>query len=293
MKSKYYWTSMLWVKLSYILAAAAAIGVGYLFRESPQWQLILYADIAATVVIYIFSVIFRNTSFYDAYWSIIPIWIVIYLWWFPEGEVNMVRSILAGSLTIVWGARLTWNWARGWTGLDHEDWRYVIQRKNAGKLFELVNFFGLQMMPTALVFLGCLALIPAMSTSDAPLNWIDGSALLVTLTGIFFETVADQQLRRFRNTNTDKSKILDTGLWKFSRHPNYFGEISFWYGLAIFSLAAAPDEWWRIAGALAMTSLFVFISIPMIDKRMLEKRPHYAERMKKVSAVFPWPPKKG
>ena len=293
MKVRSFTSSLVWVIIAYIMAAAAAIGTGYFLWEEPQWLLILGADIAATVVIFAFSVALKNTSMYDAYWSIIPIWIVVYLWLFPEREVNDIRSLLAGSITILWGLRLTWNWLRGWPGLHHEDWRYIEQRKQTGKMFQFVNFFGLHMMPTGLVYLGCLTLIPALSTSNEPLNWIDIVATLVGLTGIFFETVADQQLRNFRKTNTDKSRILETGLWKFSRHPNYFGEVSFWYGLAWFSIAAAPADWWRLSGAVGMTALFLFISIPMIDKRMLEKRPHYAERMKRVSAIFPWPPKKG
>ncbi len=292
MKNRSYTSSVIWVVVAYILAAVAAVGTGYAFLGEPQWLIILAGDIAATMVIYLLSVYLKNTSLYDAYWSVIPIWIVVYLWWIPVADVDPLRSGLAGGLTILWGIRLTWNWYRGWTGLDHEDWRYVIQRKQTGKLFQLVNFFGLQMMPTMLVYLGCLTLIPALSESDRAFNWLDVVAAAVTLMGILAETIADQQLRNFRKTNTDKLRILDTGLWKYSRHPNYFGEMSFWYGLALFSLAAAPDEWWRISGAIAMTVLFLFISIPMIDKRMVERRPHYAERKKKVSAVFPWPPRR-
>lgn len=253
MKNRSYTSSLIWVIVSYLLAAVAAIGAGYAFREESQWLIILAGDIAATIVIFSLSVYLKNTSLYDPYWSVIPIWIVAYLWWAPGAGVDPFRSGFAGVLTILWGLRLTWNWLRGWSGLGHEDWRYVLQREKTGKWFQFVNFFGLQMMPTALVYLGCLTLIPALSTSSSPFNWLDIVAIAVTLMGILFETIADQQLRSFRKTNTDKQRILDTGLWKFSRHPNYFGEISFWYGLALFSLAAAPDEWWRIAGAIAMT----------------------------------------
>jgi len=284
-------TSLLLVGLAYILSLAAGIGVGYLFLDQPQWVIILVADIAATVVIYIGSVIFRNTSLYDPYWSVIPIWIVLYLLVCPTGEPESLRQWLAGGLVTFWGLRLTWNWIRGWSGLGHEDWRYVLQRKQTGKWFEFVNFFGLQMMPTALVYLGCLPLIAAMSETNEPFGWLDVIAAIVTLGATLIEAIADIQLRKFRQSNTDPQKILDTGLWKYSRHPNYFGELSFWYGVALFGLAAAPDAKWQGAGALAMTALFLFISIPMIDKRMLAKRPHYKERMKKVSALFPWPPK--
>lgn len=285
--------AFIWIKLSYILALGAAIWTGWLFRAEEQWLIVLLADVAATLVIYLFSVFFKNASFYDPYWSVIPMWIVLYLWWFPEVEVNAPRAWLATALVFTWGARLTWNWWRGWTGLDHEDWRYVDLRKKTGAFFPLVNLTGIQLFPTVLVFLGCLPLFPLLSSSSAAFHWLDVVGGLVALGGILMEGIADQQLRRFRLANTDPQKILDTGLWKFSRHPNYFGELSFWYGLFLMGLGAAPDEWWRGAGALAMTALFLFISIPMIDKRMLARRPHYKDRIRRVSAVIPWPPRKG
>lgn len=285
-------TSLIVVTLAYLLSLAAGIGTGFLVQDQPQWMIILLADVAATLVIYVASIILRNTSLYDPYWSVIPIWIVAYLLVCPTGEPNGLRQWLAGGLVTLWGLRLTWNWIRGWSGMDHEDWRYVLQRQQTGKLFEFVNFFGLQMMPTALVYLGCIPLIAAMSESNTPFGWLDMVACIVTLAAILIEAIADLQLRNFRKANTDPKNILATGLWKYSRHPNYFGELSFWYGVALFGISAAPDAKWQGAGALAMTALFLFISIPMIDKRMVEKRPHYRERMSKVSALFPWPPKK-
>lgn len=284
---------LFWVVIAYIFAAIAGIGVGYLFRTEEQWLVVLLADVAATLVVFGFSVVFKNASFYDAYWSVIPIWIVIFLLLYPETEVNGIRAWAASGLVAFWGLRLTWNWWRGWQGLDHEDWRYVNLRKKTGAFFPFVNLTGIQLMPTALVFLGCLPLFPILSERETPLGWLDFLGFGITLGAILIEAAADQQLRRFRLSNTDPLKILDTGLWKHSRHPNYFGELSFWYGLFIIGMGAAPDEWWRGAGALAMTLLFVFISIPMIDKRMLAKRPHYAERKQRVSSVIPWPPKKG
>ena len=285
-------SAFVWVTLAYVMAAGAAIGTGWAFWEEEQWLVVLLADVAATLVIFGFSVAFKNASFYDPYWSVIPIWIVIFLLLFPEAEANGYRAWITGGLVTWWGLRLTWNWWRGWTGLDHEDWRYVNLRKKTGAFFPFVNLSGIQLMPTALVFLGCLPLFPIISDSNAPLGWLDFLGFAVTAGAILIEAVADIQLRRFRLSNTDPQNILDTGLWKYSRHPNYFGEISFWYGLFIIGLGAAPDEWWRGAGALAMTLLFVFISIPMIDKRMLGKRPHYAERKRRVSGLIPLPPRR-
>jgi len=292
-KSKSKGTALLWVTISYILAAGAAIGVGFLFREEPQWLYLLLADLAATLVIFAFGVAFKNSSFYDPYWSVIPIWACAFLLLYPESEsVNLLRAGMATAVVTVWGVRLTWNWWRGWAGLHHEDWRYVNLRHKTGLWFQFVNFTGIMLMPTVLVFLGMLPLLLAMSQSDAPLNVLDGLGLAIGLAGVVLEGTADNQLRRFRLGNPPREAILETGLWKYSRHPNYFGEITFWYGVFCFGLACGWEYYWTGAGALGMTALFLFISIPMIDKRMLARRPGYAERMKRVSKVVPWLPKK-
>ncbi|MGH8561291.1 MAG: DUF1295 domain-containing protein, partial [Nevskiales bacterium] len=114
----------------------------------------------------------------------------------------------------------------------------------------------------------------------------------VTLGAITIETVADLQLHAFI-ARKQPGTFITTGLWGWSRHPNYFGEVSFWWGLMLFGLAAAPDQWWWIVpGALSMTAMFLFASIPFMDNRSLERRPDYAEYMKKVSALVPLPPKR-
>ncbi|MBI5546954.1 MAG: DUF1295 domain-containing protein, partial [Deltaproteobacteria bacterium] len=88
-------------------------------------------------------------------------------------------------------------------------------------------------------------------------------------------------------------EIVNTGLWKYSRHPNYFGEVSFWWGLWLFGVASDPaSALWTLAGPVAMTGLFLFISVPMLDKRSLERRPGYAEHRRRVSALIPWFPKR-
>ena len=106
------------------------------------------------------------------------------------------------------------------------------------------------------------------------------------------ELVSDIQLHRFINERKE-GEIMKTGLWAYSRHPNYFGEWLFWAGLALFGVAAAPEAWWwALPGAVAMLAMFLLASIPMIDKRSLERRPAYAYHMKQVSGFVPWFPKK-
>ena len=202
------------------------------------------------------------------------------------------RGIIVFALVAAWGVRLTYNWLRHWQGLSHEDWRYVDLRRKTGKLYWLVSFAGIHMYPTAQVLAGCASVFAVMRSSAA-LGWLDALAFVITAGAIVIETVADRQLHDFASTNKDPQRILGSGLWAWSRHPNYFGEISFWWGLCLFGLAAEPGAWWCAIGATSITVMFLFISIPMIEKRMIDKRPHYREHIAKVSRVFLWPPSTG
>jgi steroid 5-alpha reductase family enzyme len=284
----------MWVILAYLIAAAAALITGWLLRGQHPLLVAGAADAAATVVIFAFSVIFDNSSFYDPYWSVVPLPLAIYFSWAAGSQAPpLARQLLLYAPLLLWGARLTWNWARGWSGLDHEDWRYINLRKTSGKAYWLVSFTGIHFFPTALVFGGMLPVWAALSTPGRPLGPLDVGAALVTLAAVLIEATADQQLRRFRlRPNPQPGETLESGLWATSRHPNYFGEVLFWWGLWLQALAAVPQSYWTGAGALAMTALFLFISIPMIDRRMLERRPNYRERIARVSMLVPWFPKK-
>ncbi len=277
--------------VAYVVAVWAGIfSVRAVIASDPFWQFGI-ADVVATLVIFLFSFVFRNSSFYDPYWSVKPAVVAIWLGVFTTGAADPTRLRMVVLLLLVYGVRLTWNWARGWTGLHHEDWRYEDLARKSGKAYWLVSFTGIHFFPTVLVFMGCLPLFPALLTGTRPFGFFDLLAAVVLLAGILLEATADQQLRNFRLTNKDPRRILETGLWKYSRHPNYFGEMLVWWGVALFGFAAGGFFWYTFAGALAITLLFVFISTPMIDQRMLERRPAYAQRIQRVSALVPWWPK--
>jgi steroid 5-alpha reductase family enzyme len=280
--------------LSYVIALGVAIGIGFALhpRIHPIFTA-LVADIAATLVIYLYSSILKNTSLYDPYWSLIPLVIGMY-WLFtstPTNEITL-RQIVVLVLVCVWGLRLTFNWARGWQGLHHEDWRYTKFRDDKPKLFWFINLTGLQMMPTILVFLGCLSLYPALTSTLPTFNILTIFGIVIVTISILLETIADEQLRNFSKIK-EKGEIFTAGLWKFSRHPNYLGEISFWWGLWFFALAINPSVyWWMIVGPVSITILFVGISIPLMEKYLIKKYPTYDEYQKKVSMILPWFAKK-
>jgi steroid 5-alpha reductase family enzyme len=286
--------SFFFVALAYVAGLAAAWAALRWCPPGlhPLWR-VAVADLAATLAVFVFSVVFDNTSVYDPYWSVAPLAIAPYLATAPEAAPGSVaRKVLVCALVGLWGLRLTYNWARSFGGLGHEDWRYVDIRRKTGILYWPASLFGLQLMPTVLVYLGGLPLFPALS-SPRPLGILDALAAVVTLGAIAIETVADEQLRAFRRTRKGSGEIMATGLWSVSRHPNYFGEVAFWWGVYLFGVAGDASAWWSVAGAASISVLFFFVSIPLLDKRSLAGRPAYAEHMKRVSALVPWFPRRG
>lgn len=277
-----------WVVVAYAVAGLVAALVANACGGAPTWVIVAAADGAATVAVFVFSRIFDNSSFYDPYWSVAPMVIAPALALGAAAPgVPLARQILVIVLVLVWGARLTHNWARSWRGLGHEDWRYVDLRRTMGRAYWLVSLLGLHAMPTLSVLLGCLALLPALCTGTRPLGALDALALVITAGAIGIEATADEQLRTFRHKNAVPGRIMASGLWGRCRHPNYLGEIGFWWGLFGFALAADPAAWWAVAGPLFITGLFVFISIPLIDRRSLARRPGYAEHIARVPALVP------
>jgi steroid 5-alpha reductase family enzyme len=283
-------TSLLIVLAVYILAFLGAYFTVQKLAYSETMITVLIADVVATIIVFIFSIIFKNSSIYDPYWSVIPPVIVIYLiQLFPEG--NQIRQWIILVLVLFWSLRLTINWMRGWTGLQHQDWRYTNIAEKTGVFYWPVSFLGIHLMPTIFVFLGCLPLWFTLASSE-PLNIYDFFAVAFTVAAVMVEWQADEQLIKFKKSNSRES-FIQTGLWGISRHPNYLGEISFWVGMFFFLLSSADSIGttgiWTGAGFISMIILFQFISIPMMEKRNKINKPGYQEYIDKVPALFPHP----
>lgn len=278
------------VLLAYALAALAALGTGFWFSAQHPLVIVALADLVATIVVFIFSVITSNSSMYDPYWSVAPIPIALFWLLRPDSDgFANPRHVLIFLLLCIWAIRLTSNWITQWHGMSFEDWRYRDIHKQTGLFYWPVSFLGIHLMPTILVFLGCLALWPTLSDRNTQLTWLDGLAALVTLGAVIIEGTADFQMGRFRNRR-DKEQVIPPGVWRCSRHPNYFGEVLFWWGLFLFVPLAYPGFWWTITGPLAMLFLFLGVSIPLMERHLLSKYPNYVEYQKHVSAFFPWFP---
>ena len=278
------------VGIAYAVALAVALVAGAAAPASHPLGVALVADLAATIVIFGWSVAYRNSSFYDAYWSVAPLPIAIYWIAVSQGAVG-ARQALVLLLVTAWGLRLTWNWARGWHGLEHEDWRYVDIQRKSGRAYWVVSFLGIHVMPTFWVFGGMLGVYAAVCAPGRPLGALDALATLLTAGAIALEAGADAQLHRYRASGPPAGDFLKSGLWAWTRHPNYLGEMGFWWGLWLFGVAAAPQLWWTIVGPLAITLMFRTVSLPMIETRMRERRPGFADWAARSSLVLPRPPR--
>ena len=279
-----------WVITAYHCALGAAVfAIYYAPIENPLLQAAL-ADVVATIIIFLFSCAFSNSSFYDPYWSVAPPLLMIF--WLFSYEVFDLRLGLVLLLTSLWSMRLTHNWARGWQGLTHVDWRYVDLKAKTGIFFPLVDFLGIQMFPTVLVFVGCLPiwlLISSAATSGelgTPLRNMDLIWLCLGFLAVWLEFRADNVLSAFRQNSDNSKKVLDYDVWNWCRHPNYLGEIGFWLALAIAGYIGSGSHlsW---VGFLAMVALFLGISIPMIDKRQLANKAKYAQYHAQVPSLIP------
>jgi len=276
-------------------AVAVAVAAAWLCwgpGTGRLWLDAFIADTLATLVIFAFSRAFHNSSFYDAYWSVIPPLLLFY-WWYAGGlGIGSLRCWVVAVVVVYWAIRLTGNWIYAFPGLHHEDWRYPILRESAGRWEFLADLFALHLIPTAQVFLGMVPVYVAVTRPGDGLVWLTWTAFVVGIAAVTLELVADVQMHRFVAAR-QPGAAMDCGVWSWSRHPNYFGEISFWFALALFGIAASPrDAWWLGAGALAMLALFLGASIPMMEKRSLERRPQYQDVIDRVPRLVPRPPRR-
>lgn len=272
-------------------AVASAVGLGWLLLgPGSRWLLLdsLVADLLATLVIFGVSRTMRNSSFYDAWWSVAPPLLVLYWWLVREEGTDDWRAALLGIVIAVWAVRLTGNWIRGYPGHPHEDWRYDLLRSRAPRFELVIDLMAIHVIPTIQVFAALIPAYVAVAVGTRPLGWLDGVAFVIGAAAIALETRADRELRTFARRRRP-GEILATGLWGWSRHPNYFGELCVWISVALFGIAASPGDWWLPIGVVMMLAMFQGASIPMMEERSLARRPDYQRVIDTVPRLVPRP----
>lgn len=256
--------SYILITIIYIFAAFVAIFT-YNALNFEWWIRLLIADVVATALTFVFSVIFSNASVYDPYWSVQPIVILAAL---AVGRALTPIRVMLLFAVCFWGIRLTLNWAYTFTSLSHQDWRYTMLKEKTGVFYPIINFIGIHMVPTLVVW-GCV--LPAAYAFIFDVAPTRASALFILLSffAAIMQGVADVQMHKFRKNRS--STFIRNGLWKYSRHPNYLGEILMWWGIALSVLCADPGTLILCFGAVANTMLFLFVSIPHADGRQSAK----------------------
>ena len=250
----------------------------------------LGTTLALFFLIWIASLVFRDASIVDRFWGVAFLVIASATSAASEGFEARARLVLL--LTAVWGLRLSLHITVRNLGAP-EDYRYQAMRRHWGAMFPLVSLvtvFGLQALLAWIVSLPIQGAISAVF--PARLTVLDKLGLAIWIAGFLFEAVGDWQLARFTADPRHRGKLMDRGLWRYTRHPNYFGDAVQWWGLWLF--AAATGAWWTAVGPALMTFLLVRVSgVALLEKRLQKTRPEYEAYCRRTSAFVPMRPRKG
>lgn len=237
---------------------------------------------------FLVSVMKKRNDVADVAWGlgfVLMAWTSLFLF-----GASGVRGVLVCILVSAWGLRLAWHIHRRNKGRA-EDYRYFAWRKEWGRWFYARSYVQVYLLQGFLLFLIVLPVLIINKSSMSPLGFFDVFGVMVWLFGMYFEAVGDAQLARFIQSPANKGKLMQSGLWAYTRHPNYFGEVTQWWGIWIVALAV-PYGWLGVIGPMVITFLILRVSgIPMLEKKM-ESHPDFADYKKRVSTFIPLPRKK-
>ncbi len=242
---------------------------------------------AAMVLLWLLSLGLRDASIVDIFWGlgfVVVAWVTFVL---ADGDT--ARRVMLVTLVTIWGARLAGYLA--WRNIGKgEDYRYRAMRKKAGDRWWWQSLFQVFLLQGVLMWVVSLP-VQAGQVPDGGLNLLDAAGAACWVVGLFFETAGDIQLARFKADPANEGQVMDRGLWRYTRHPNYFGDFMVWWGLYLVALATG-DAWWTIVGPLVMTVLLMKVSGAGLLERSLSKRkPKYEDYIRRTNAFFPGPPR--
>lgn len=257
--------------------------------------------LTAVTLLWILSLVLRDASIVDVFWGLgfVSVYWLVYVLthtpiWPQMGILTpqpaSARQLLVGFLVTIWGLRLAYhilrrNWGQG------EDFRYARWRKEAGQAWWWRSYFKVFLLQGAVLWVVSWPLLAVLADSGPnPLGWMDLLAVLIWSTGFFFEAGGDWQLNRFKQDRANEGVLLTSGLWRYTRHPNYFGDALIWWSFYLF--AVASGAWWTLFSPLSMTFLLRRVSgVAMLERTLRETKPGYATYMAHTNAFFPGRPK--
>ncbi len=241
------------------------------------------------ILLWLISLVMKNSSIVDIFWGsgfVITGWVYFALT--PDGF--LIRKLLLMALTTIWGLRLSLhilfrNWGKG------EDFRYQVWRKEAGTAWWWRSLFKVFLLQGILLWIISIPLLAAQfHPSPTKLTAVDLLGTFAWLVGFFFEATGDLQLARFKADPSNKGKVMDRGVWHLTRHPNYFGDASQWWGY--YLIAASAGGWWTVFSPVIMTLFLIRVSGVTLLEATMKGRPGYDDYIKTTSAFIPWFPRK-
>ena len=250
----------------------------------------LGATMAMMVALWLVSLAIKNASIVDIFWG--AGFAAIAVITFIQTDGYLTRKRLITALALIWGLRLALH--IGWRNHGKgEDFRYQAMRKRIGERFAFVSLFTVFGLQGVLMWLISLPLqVAQLSRDPAPLTWLDVLGTALWIVGFLFEAIGDLQLTLFRINPVSRGRVMDRGLWAYTRHPNYFGDALLWWGFFLIA-SATPNGWWTVISPVLMTTLLMKVSgVALLEKTLLKTRPEYRDYVRRTSAFFPMPPRR-
>jgi steroid 5-alpha reductase family enzyme len=268
------------------LLLAVIVGIIiFLFSHSLPFYWGFAAIMSALTALWLVSLVLKDASIIDIFWGlgfVLSAWIYRYI-----SPIDSDRTLIICILVTIWGVRLAVYLANRNLGKG-EDYRYQVWRKEYGTNFWWVSFFRVFLLQGVLLWIIGTSLLVAQTTDEWTV--LDSVGVVLWVIGLTFEAVGDYQLALFKKKPDNKGKVLSTGLWKYTRHPNYFGDAVLWWG--IFCFAASAGAWWTVFSPVLMTFLLMKVSgVVLLEKTLIETKPQYKNYIERISAFFPMIPK--
>jgi len=246
------------------------------------------AAAGAMTLLWLVSLPLRDSSIVDIFWGpgfAVIAWVVFFL-----ADGSDARRLLLVILTSVWGIRLGAYLA--WRNIGKgEDYRYTAMRRKWGAKWWWWSLFQVFLLQAALMWIVSLPVQAGQVPDEPGVGWLALAGSGLWLVGIFFEGIGDLQLARFKADPANRGRVMDRGLWRYTRHPNYFGDFLVWWGLGLIA-AEAAGAWWSLIGPVMMSILLLRVSgVAKLEQTIAERRPGYAEYARRTSSFFPRPPR--
>jgi steroid 5-alpha reductase family enzyme len=241
------------------------------------------------LVTWLISLLIRNASIVDITWGlgfVLVAWMVRL-----QGDTNTTRQWLLVALTTIWGLRLAgylfWR-----NHGEPEDYRYRAMRKRWGERFPLISLVTVFALQGTLMWIVSLPVQLGQVRDGSGIGWLSALGVVAWFVGIVFEGVGDLQLARFKSDPANAGKVLDTGLWRYTRHPNYFGDACVWWGIGLVAAESGLGAWGLIGSAVMTVLLLKVSGVALLERSLRKRKPEYQAYVERTSAFVPMPPKR-